>query len=288
MNLRKNISRIITEYINNEIISLKDYLAMSDEQKKQSLPHEYPYFFNDFLIETDTYFERPKEKVTSINMDEPDDEVDMFDDDDYGLIIWLEENDKEIYDEFAQYLFDKITNHKLPIPEQDYPTWAYFDNDPELIKNQWLIHFTDNADGIAKDGFKYGVYDITKLGFTVSVAEFEKKYGGYNFAFTLRDFQKYGLSSYGDWTKSGYKYGNEAVLFNASGIKAWHHGDQEPQVIFYGDTARNIIPITAGEDSKFAVYNKKGKLLYQNDSLPQVVNWIVKNYQQYRNVITYR
>lgn len=117
---------------------------------------------------------------------------------------------------------------------------------------------------------------MEKLGLTCHLSEFEKKYGGYNFAYTLSDFPKYAKKS------GGYKYGSEAVVFNASGIKVWHYGDEEPQVIFYGNTAKNIIPITSGENTEFAIYSKDNKILYENDDLKNVVYWLIKNFNQYR------
>jgi hypothetical protein len=271
----------INEYFTNDIVYLKDYFKTPKSTKLEYLPHEYYYFFEDFLDETDTYFDRPTETKKSDYEGEPDEEDDMFDDD-IELITWLEDNDKDIFNKFAEYLYNKIVNNELPIDYAEYPAWSYFTEYPEIIKNQWLIHFTNEAENIAKYGFKYGVDDMTKLGLTTQLGDFDKKYGGYNFAFTLEDFDRYGRSSYGNSSKSGYKYGNEAVIFNASGIKVWHHGDEEPQVIFYGNTAKNIIPITSGEESKFGIYNKNGRLLFEDDDLPKVVKWFTTNYQQYR------
>ena len=270
-----NEEQMLNEYITNNEIYLRDYLSMSEERKMAYLPHEYYYFFQDFIIETDSEFEQPKETVKSDYQDEVDVEVDMFDNE-LELMTWLENNDKKTYNDFAKYLYDKIMDSTLPINDSEYPAWAYFSDNPELIKNQWLIHFTDNANDIAKEGFKYGIDEMEKLGLTCHLSEFEKKYGGYNFAYTLSDFPKYAKKS------SGYKYGKEAVVFNASGIKVWHYGDEEPQVIFYGNTAKNIIPITSGENAEFAIYSKDNKILYENDDLKNVVYWLIKNFNQYR------
>lgn len=257
--------QMLNEYITRDVVYLKDYLSMSDEDKKRSLPHEYHYFFNDFVDEADIDLE------TEI----PDD---IRDGDDYELVDWLENNNKDIYNSFADYLYEKVNDHELNIPNSDYPAWSYFDDNPKLVKKQWLIHFTDNADSIVKSGFKYGVSDMTKLGLTTHLGEFAKKYGGYNFAYLLSDFPKYASGRFG----YGYKYGKEVVIFNASGIKVWHFGDEEPQVIFYGNTATNIIAITRGENEEWGLHSKSGKLLFENDKLETVVKWFVNNYHQYR------
>ncbi len=272
--LRKNIIKLLREYFTNDVVYLKKYFTASDEERAAWLPHEYPYYFDDFVDEMDIEldFEFPK--------NEPFDE-DMPD---YEKMQWLENNHPDVYKAYGEYLFRKIGNHEIDISEQELPAWSYFDSHPELVKNQWLIHFTNQAKSIAREGFKYGVGEMEKLGLTTRLGEFEKKYGGYNFAYTLKDFDRYGVSS-GSFANK-YKYGNDAVLFMASGIKLWHHGDMEPQVIFYGNTARNIIPITHNEEGDWSINSfRDGKQLYANEKLNNVVNWIVQNYNQYRSLL---
>lgn len=282
MNIKHIINeeiKSLNEYITKNDIYLKDYLSMSEEEKKQFLPDEYNYFFDDFLDETGRKFSMPKEMKPTLYADDPEEEQDMFDNN-LELMTHLEHNDKDLYDAFADYLYNKIVNFELSIPETEYPAWSYFEDSPTIIKNQWLIHFTEDANSIASEGFKFGVDDMTKLGLTTELGEFYKKYGGYNFAYTLSDFVKYGSRDYTEG--GGYKYGKEAIVFNASGIRVWHFGDEEYQTIFYGNTATNIIPITSGENKKWAIYNKTGKILFKNDNLEKVVNWLITNYSQYR------
>lgn len=272
---------ILNEYITNDEIYLRDYLSMSKASKMNYLPYDYFYFFNDFLDETDYEFNSPKEMRPGNYVDAPEEEVDTFEEN-CELMSWLEHNDRDTYNAYAEYLYNKINNNTLPINDSEYPAWSYFDDKPTLIKNQWLIHFTDDADDIAKDGFRFGVDDMTKLGLTTHLGEFDKKYGGYNFAYLIHDFQRYAK---GNYYRGKYKYGKEAVVFNASGIKVWHYGDEEPQVIFYGNTARNIIPITSGENYDYAIYGKNGRVLFENNDLESVVYWLTDNYVQYRKSI---
>jgi hypothetical protein len=279
------LEKYLKEYVTKDIVYLKDYFTMSKEKKKESLVYEYYDFFNDFLEETETYFERPTEKRESLYMDEPDEDVEMFESDD-ELMYWLKENNEEVFNKFADYLYEKITTNELPVNESEYPAWVYYDDEVEIIKNQWLIHFTNDADSVAKEGFKYGVSDMDKLGLTTSLSDFYKKYGGYNFAFLLSDYKKYSVRSYVHG--GGYKYGSEAVIFRASGLKVYHYGDEEHQVIFYGNTAKNIIPIVKGEITKYALYSKDNRLLYENDNLDKIVSWIINNYSQYRKQFAYK
>jgi len=53
-----NEQQILKEYVTKDIVSLKDYLMMPKSSKMSYLPQEYYYFFDDFLEETETYFER--------------------------------------------------------------------------------------------------------------------------------------------------------------------------------------------------------------------------------------
>jgi hypothetical protein len=109
------------------------------------------------------------------------------------------------------------------------------------------------------------------------LGDFEKKYGGYNFAFTLNKFLKSQLKR-----SDEFKYGKEAVLFRASGIEAWHIGDEEYQVLFYGNTAKNIVAVTEGYEKRWGIRGKSGRILFEDDDLDVVVKWFVKNYNQYR------
>lgn len=257
------VKKHINEYVTNDELYLRDYLTLSDEQKIEYLPKEYTYFIDRFIYEDYDYesLEIPRDYEH------------------YEIVDWLEENNKEVYLEYGKWLLEKINKFGLDIHESDYPAWAYFDDSPSIVKNDWLIHFTSKgASHIAKEGFKYGINDYTKLGLTTSMGDIEKEFGGYNFAYTIDDFERYAYAG-----NQEYKYGDEAVLFRASGIRTYHFGDEEYQTIFYGNTATNIIPILEGETLRWGVYNKKGyRLIYESDNLEKVVNWIIKNYDQYR------
>lgn len=276
--IRKSINKIrninenkelLNEYITKNMVYLRDYFRMSKEAKMEYLPHEYCYFFDDYLEEKHIDFDKPDEIGYDIE-----------------LITWLENNKPEIYNEFAEYLYDKIENFNLNISDSDYPAWSFFDDDPKVVKNQWLIHFTDNAKTISTEGFRYAVDDMTKIGLTTHLSEFDKSDIGYCFAYTLDDFHKYGRAA--SFSSTEYKYGSEAVIFNASGIEVWHYGDEEPQVIFYSDTAKNIIPITGGEELDYGVYNiNNGRLIYESNDMNDIVKWVETNFRQYRKQLSY-
>ncbi len=284
MNLNEQLNKMksmmglqpINEYVTQHDVYLRDYFNMTDEQKKNSLPFMYPWLFSDFLVEKDIDFKRPTHVRITVDGEEPGDEYE-----DYETVDFIQQKDKPMFDAFASYLFDKVERNELPVDDTDYPAWSYITH-PRLVKNQWLIHFTNEPWGIAKNGFARGVSELDKLHLTTRLGEFDKKYGGYNFAFRADIYNRYAKG------RQGYKYGNEAVMFIGSGIEITHHGDEEPQVIFWGKKAKNIVPITLEYGEDYTVHNiKKGGVVYKNQDLDDVVSWVMRNYDRYKNVIQF-
>jgi hypothetical protein len=267
--IKEEVENFINEYVTNDEISLMKYLTLPLDEKYVMIAYNYPFFIEKFLEENDN--------------DEMLRELKEFLNDggtEYEFVYELRSENNELFKEYGEWLYGNMVGYNsssLDVLPEEMPAWAYFDDQAEIIKNQWLIHFTSDAYGIAKEGFKYGVNEINKLGLTTYYSEFDKKYGGYNFAYTLDDYKKY--SKVG----SRYKYGEEVVVFRASGVRVWHNTDEEYQTIFYGNTAKNIIPIIDGETKRWGIYsNRSGNLIVEHDDLTKLIYWIIKNYDQYR------
>ena len=259
--------KVLKEYLSQDMVSLKKYFETTKEEREHYLPYSYPEQFKQFAIE-----QRLNSKLVK----------ELSDMEPYEIPEVLEQNYPEIFQQFGSWLYMMIEDGDLNAIAADYPAWSYFDS-VQLIKNQWLIHFTNDADSIAREGFTRGVNEMDKLGLTTHLGDFYKKYGGYNFAYTIQDYKKHSGTRY---LQQKFKYGNEAVIFNASGLRLWHHGDEEPQVIFFGNTAKNIIPITGGEDKDWAVRNSKtNRIIFEDDNFDKVVQWVINNFIQYRNAI---
>lgn len=260
----------LQEYLSQDASYLKSYFKSSDKDKLSNLPHAYSYLFDDFKQEMD------EEEFESLSQG-----LD-FNEEIYEIIDQMEISNPELYNRFAQWLYDGIQNHSLGIGDADYPSWSFYDS-PTIIKKQWLIHFTAeaNAHKIAQNGFEKGVMDIDKLGLTNYLSSFDKDSEGYNFAYTLSDAQRYAK------TRGGYKYGDTAIIFVASGIKLWHHGDEEPQVIFYGPDARHINMVAQDSEGMWNLESKKtGRPIFRAEELEDVMEWINKHYSQYRGHIS--
>lgn len=265
---KKKTKKVIKEYVDNDIISLKNYLSAPEEEKKRRLAYDLPWLIDSFIDENGY------EQV-------PDDEME-----DYEKIEWIEKNNPELFNKFTEYLYEKAQYFELPIDVSEYPSWISFSDNTQIIKNQWLIHLTNDADLIAENGFQYGVDEIDKLGYTKYMPDSEKEYGGYNFAYLPYDFSKYGKTGGFSRRSVKYKYGSEAVIFRASGLRVWHYGDEEYQTLFRGSSAKNIIPAKEGEYKEWAIRNKKtDQIIVEMDSLEELVYWVEKNYSQYHNII---
>ena len=93
---------------------------------------------------------------------------------------------------------------------------------------------------------------------------------------------RYGKDRHG----SGWKYGAECVIFRANGIEIYHSGDQEPQVIFEGKSATDIIPITSYEDIwQVGERGDTGEALFKDEDLDKVIWWIINNFAQYSKAL---
>ena len=253
----------ILESISPETEYLYRYLNMSEEEKKENLGYIFGYLLDAFVEETDTDFPHLNEYV--------------------GDFDNLKSDHPEIAREFCEWLYD-MSNKLENVDPQSMPTWHFFGK-PQRIRNEWLIHFSDDAQYIAKEGFTHGVDDIQTLGLIAYIKKEYKKNGGYNFGYRIDDFERYGSNRYGN-----YKYGKEAVIFVGSGVKAWHYGDEEPQVIFYGKhiNPKNIFLVfkdSSSGDWVLDAYGRSGNPLCNHGDLPKIADWLERNHDIYRKAL---
>lgn len=112
------------------------------------------------------------------------------------------------------------------------PSWYLMEKPKDFHGS--LIHFTDHPEAVARQGFRVGEPDPSRLSLTRHLDD----HGGgegFNFAYDVEDWERYAPKA-----KGGLRYGQGAVVFNANGTKVWHKGDQEPQVIFWGSDAEDL------------------------------------------------
>ncbi len=148
-----------------------------------------------------------------------------------------------------------------------------------LPPTTWLIHFTDDAHGVASKGLTQGQGDINRLALTTHQGDAEKKYGGYNFAFVAD-------SRYARQSARERKYGNDAVMFQAAGIPVYHSSDEEDQVIVWGkDVPTSGMVMLTRDGDDWIVRSNKGRDPFTGE-FTAAVAWVMKNYRQYRRVLS--
>lgn len=154
------------------------------------------------------------------------------------------------------------------------------------VKNEWLIHFTRHSESIRNNGFTKGVYSDWDYRSTLLATPFThfgyEDEEGYNFAYSLQGNDYLNTESH----LEDYVYGYECVIFQASGVEVYHHGDKDKQVIFWGPSAKNIIAIQKENECWYIKSVKTNrKLMVSKDkqlSLKNVVEWCIRNIKQYR------
>jgi len=274
---------LLREYVDTDITKLMAYLNSTPEDRFKELEKLVGY---DAMIEfyVGNSDVRKGWKTVEVEMAKYDEW------DSYGSFDVMKVKNKEDYGTIFKFYLLRMTGGmgleplftNLGMGAPNIPSW-YWIKEPELVKNQWLVHGTSEIDAafMAKQGFIRGVKDWKKLGLTTwfDGKSAEKKLGGYNFAYTVEDFKDYGFG--GD----GVTYGDGTILvFRASGIRCWHSTDDEMQTIFNGKTATDIVPIYDTLDD-LIIFSKERKILARFKSHIDAVNWVVNNYDQYRKAI---
>lgn len=252
-----------TAYLPQEVGWLKDYLTMNDQQQAVDLAYKWPQDFIEYVEGTEDADKLPQgDDPETVQEEVLNTDFSQFSGETMGG--WRESQ----------------INNLMQYNASDAPSWATLSYEG-VVKNQWLIHFTDDPNGIAANGFKYGMDDMDRVALSTWFSDKSKEMGGYNFAYLLGDFVRYGEVRGG----GSPKYGKHAVIFRASGIKVWHSGDDEPQIIFRGSEARDIMPIYHEYSAWQLPEDSKGKPIYQSDDLSDVTTWVVNNWAQYQKAL---
>lgn len=244
--------------------SLKKYLNMSDDEKENNIIWYEGNFtrFDDFLTREGYFDEFDEDEANEIER--------MCCDYDDTLALEIINGKYSTYrDEFVKWL-EWNCNYN------NNPTSSVMDYTRD-VNNEWLIHFSDNAADIWRNGFIYATNDIDYLAYSGAGSTNNKDSEGYDFAYLASEFMRYAFDDY----HGTPKYGNEAVMFRASGVKATHFGDEEEQVMFYNKDAKDIVYLQNGYDGWY-VESNSGRPMYVNDDLGTVVEWVENNFDQYR------
>ena len=217
-------------------------------------PYDYEYEVASFLDEFDTDF-------TPTNNDAEPYEIGEE---------WINQASKENIKKFEEWIDNR---HPNSVDESFEPPSRHFTGN-EIIKPQWLVHFTDDAGSIEQSGFQYGHDDYRGLGLTTYKSEKgRKERPGFNFALEL--------GRYANFTAAEGNYGKEAVIFWGSGVKTYHSGDQQDQVIFWGPSVNPnmIFPIYKNGEGWYVEMANGREVNLDDPSFENVSDWVTQNWR---------
>lgn len=190
-------------------------------------------------------------------------------------------------DEFARRYY-QYTNYL-----KGYPlTTAHAFQEPEVFKNGWVVHFTNNPYQILKNGFKGVRSEYLKSLWRTYGRGYEQSEEGYCFAYDAND----------NIPKNAIEYGEYGLVFRVSGLKVKNLGDLgEKQVVFNSKMANlKECYIIIQECDTRSDYDGNGdietiktltgisvinpvtkKKLYVSKTIGGALQWIQTNYRQY-------
>jgi hypothetical protein len=262
MNMKEIMVRL-DELYTKKNTDLRDYI------KDESIPIDWDIMTQDCFC--DWY--------DTLNSDEQYDLAELLD---TPVDVLLEDPPSSSWFSFAGKYGKLFKECFGPHPDDIKTTDAIeLESDSLLPRNTWLVHYTNHPDKIASQGFTKGIADMENLALTTHILDKHKENGGYSFAFLANS--KYAANNF----KSHSKYGDDMVFFQCSGVKTYHIGDNEQQIIFWGkDVPKNTICPVYKEDGDLIVKNwKTDREIFRTDSYVKMQEWIEKNYQQYKSTI---
>lgn len=223
------------------------------------------------------------------------------------------ERQDEAIDEYLDNRMSKIRNDfkKRNYDEASGFAWSDDAEDgKEIVHNEWMVHFSDYADKIAKEGFTKGNDYEGKL--KSATYQRGKTEGGYNYAYLASDVIGGKGYKFLDYLKERE---TPFVMFKGNGYRFHHNQDEEDQVVLNNIQKGTMVFVrrlydqwcvlsTANpnwknrrkdinprpEDERFAMYNPRNiieGILYSDDDIDKVIKWVMNNFDQYRSKIKY-
>lgn len=223
------------------------------------------------------------------------------------------ERQDEAIDEYLDNRMSKIRNDFKTRNYEETRGLAWSDDaedGKEIVHNEWMVHFSDYADKIAKEGFTKGNDYEGKL--KSATYQRGKTEGGYNYAYLASDVIGGKGYKFLDYLKERE---TPFVMFKGNGYRFHHNQDEEDQVVLnniqkgtmvfvrrlydqwcvlanvnpnWKNRTKDINP--RPEDERFAMNNPRNiieGILYSDDDIDKVIKWVMNNFDQYRTKIKY-
>ena len=181
----------------------------------------------------------------------------------------------DLYNYLAQESTEEIYDNYNGTKRLNTSHKAYNYFEPKgIVHNVWAIHYTYNEswENIKRRGFRFGVTNFDELAYTGNYKDWDNipKSGGWNFALPIDN--KYLGEDCG--------YGDCGFIIKTDGVRAYHKGDGDDEIIFKGCMVKKKYPFVYDEDYKCWIlagfgYNYKNEQLpngaYYDEDLEQVV-----------------
>lgn len=326
----KSFKRFLLEYYTTPLSEIVKYLKMynrPDEERWLYLGQEYYGYKNEHINNRDYLFfqywsdwggsvdienylddeERAEYlELKKLAEEDGDKEKEKYEFEDSKINEWVDGTDEGDSSEVPEQLmidFGKwVEDHALSFedvynwgrPKKDYISLSnypphYFMSYEGFVKNDWLVHFSEFYEKIAYEGFLFGVRrgDMKGLALSTWKSLDDKELinmDGYVFCYPLNQFYT-----------NLFGRGTGFVIFQGSGIKVYHKGDNEFQVITMKDSAKNFIPVHWNDnEDRYEIRDKESEKVYWvgkedsfEDMMENLNDWIENNIRQYgKRIIT--
>ena len=142
----------------------------------------------------------------------------------------------------------------------NYKAYNYFEP-KSIVHNVWAIHYTnvEGLEGIQKRGFRIGVSDNDALAYSREYYNNEPpRKSGWNFALPIDN--KYLGEDLG--------YGDCGFVIKTDGVRAYHKGDHDDEIMFKGCMVKKKYPFVYDEDYDcWILYDMEDE--YTSDNMPR-------------------
>lgn len=178
---------------------------------------------------------------------------------------------------FKEYIVHNYINFEDSIDQTSGHRFYIFKK--LLNPNNWLLHFTNNAESIKRNGFKFGVTDFDDLPLT-RIYGYDRNKAGYNFAYLSKDYNTSDIPTTYLNTHDHKESPNSGLLmFKSSGVLVDNLADHNEEVIFDGSSInpKNIVVIKPERRKILFVNNPENGGETDVSSRDNYEKWIVKS-----------
>ena len=262
------------EYLQQEEQWLYKYFNMSDDDKYINNAWMNQYYIKKFIdtISLENYF--------------TEEELESFD---FDTEVIDNNEDEDIFYEFEDYEKNKKKKDFLiAFGEWCYENLEYYEqpanlmfHHPERFKKDWIL-YKNNSNKIKEiwfNGFVNGLDEYDEL-YNWFYNDQDNQYGDIHIGRPINNISSYNF----DVGKE-----EDVLMFKSSGVKVSDLGNNIDVVAFYGKAVYDLVWLEYGfseNDEQYEVWfvesDNNGRLV-ELDDFEQLVEWVEKNYDQYRN-----